>query len=266
MIHPLDAVQWALHYPTLINYRPDANQANLLPPEIRNAINYYQQGKPAKALAELDHLTAEEHTVATLLYRAGLLLTVGRVQAARSDLQQALQREPGNSDALALRAMIFVVRNRKQEALVLAEQAVRNHPASSAAKLALSYAQQAHFQIEAALANTEEVTRLDSQNALAWARLAELQMSAGQSDHALQSAEQAASLNPYLSRTQTVLGFAHLLQIDTGRAQATFTRAITLDQVDPMPRLGMGIARIRENKLEAGRIDIETAASLDPAN
>ena len=90
MIHPLDAVQWALHYPTLINYRPDANQANLLPPEIRNAISYYQQGKPAKALAELDHLTAEEHTVATLLYRAGLLLTVGRVQAARSDLQQAL--------------------------------------------------------------------------------------------------------------------------------------------------------------------------------
>jgi len=63
--------------------------------------------------------------------------------------------------------------------------------------------------------------------------------------------------------TLLYLGFAYLLQIDTGRAQAAFTRAITLDQADPMPRLG--IARIRENKLEAGRIDIETAASLDPA-
>ncbi len=266
MIQPLDAVQWALHYPTLIDYRADANQVSLLPPEIRNAISYYQQGKLTEALAKLDHLTAEEHTAATLIYRASLLLTVGRVQAAQSDLQQALQREPGNSDALALQAITAVVQNRKEDALNLANQAVEQNPASPVARLALSYAQQAHFQIEAALASAEEATRLDPQHALAWARLTELQMSIGYPDRALQSAKRAASLNPNLSRTQTVLGVAHLLQVDTGRAQAAFTRAIALDQADPMPRLGMGIARIRENKLEAGRIDIETAASLDPAN
>lgn len=265
MIQPLDAVQWALHYPTLIDYQLDTNQADQLP-AIRNAIRYYRQGKPAEALTELDHLTAEEHTVAMLIYRASLLLTVGQVQAAQSDLQQALQREPGNSDALALQAITAVVQNRKEDALNLANQAVEHNPASPVARLALSYAQQAHFQIEAALASAEEATQLNPQHALAWARLAELQMSAGQSDHALQSAERAVSLNPDLSKTQTVLGFAHLLRIDTRQAQSAFTRAITLDQADPMPRLGMGIARIRENKLEAGRIDIETAASLDPAN
>ena len=266
MMQPLDAVQWALHYPTLIDYRPNTAQIDLLPPEIRNAIRYYQQGKPAEALTELNQLTAEDHTATTLVYRASLLLTVGRVQAAQSDLQQALQREPGNSDALALQAMTAVVQNRKEDALRLANQAVEHNPASPAATLALSYVQQAYFQIEAALASAEEATRLDPQHALAWARLAELQMSTGQSDHALQSAEQAVNLNPDLSKTQTVLGFAHLLRIDTHRAQTAFTRAITLDQADPMPRLGMGIAQIRENKLEAGRIDIETAASLDPAN
>lgn len=250
----------------LIDLYSRSGHENQQSPAVHHVIEQYRQGKLAEALAELDHLLAEELTVDALILRSELLLTTGRVKEALSDLQRTEQLEPGNSDALALHAMIFVVQNRKQEALALAGQAVRNNPASSAAKLALSYAQQANFQIETALASAEEAVRLDSQNALAWARLAELQMSAGKSDHALQSAERAVSLDPDLSRTQTVLGFAHLLQIDTHRAQVAFARATVLDQADPMPRLGIGIARIRENKLEAGRIDIETAASLDPAN
>jgi len=72
--------------------------------------------------------------------------------------------------------------------------------------------------------------QLDPQNVLAWARLAELQMSVGKSDDALQSANLAVNLNPDLSRTQTVLGFAHLLQIKTQQAEAVFSGAIALDQ------------------------------------
>lgn len=265
MAHPLDAVQWALHYPVLIDLHSWFGHENQSP-EVRHAIGLYQQGKLAKALAELKRLPAEALTADVLILRSELLLTAGRVEEALPDLQRAEQLEPGNSDALALRAMVFVTQNRKQEALALAEQAVQNNPASSTARLALSYAQQAHFQIEAALASIGEAVRLDPQNALAWARLAELQMSVGKSDDALQSANRAVNLNPDLSRTQTVLGFAHLLQIRTQQAEAAFSRAIALDQADPMPRLGIGIARIRENRLEAGRIDIETAASLDPAS
>lgn len=265
-VQPLDAVQWALYYPVLIDYRPGSEHTGQLPSILQNAIRYYRQGKPAEALAELDHLTVEAYTADSLIFRAGLLLTVGRVQVARSDLQQVQAREPGNSEALSLLAIIAVVQHRKEEAFSLANQAVENDPASPVARLALSFVQQAHFQIEAALSSAEEATRLDPQHALTWARLAELQMSVGQLDQALQSAKQAVSLDPDLSRTQTVLGFAYLLQIDPRQAQATFTRAISLDQADPMPRLGRGIAQVRENKLEAGRIDIETAASLDPAN
>ena len=69
-----------------------------------------------------------------------------------------------------------------------------------------------------------------------------------------------------IARTQTVLGFAHLTQINTEAAKAAFAQAIELDQADPMPRLGMGLAKIREGDLEAGRIELEIAASLDPAN
>jgi tetratricopeptide (TPR) repeat protein len=49
-------------------------------------------------------------------------------------------------------------------------------------------------------------------------------------------------------------------------AARAFREAIRLDSADPLPRLGLGIARIRRGALEEGRGEIEIAASLDPNN
>ena len=43
-------------------------------------------------------------------------------------------------------------------------------------------------------------------------------------------------------------------------------RAITLDQAAPLPRLGLGLAKIRKGELTAGREEIEIAVILDPGN
>jgi tetratricopeptide (TPR) repeat protein len=267
IISPTDAVQWALYYPTIIDYQLD-EKITTEPAfsELRTSIEFYQQGKLIKAISELDHVPESARTAHFLSYYAGLLLSVGRVDEASAAIEQAFELDANNSDSYALKAIIAVVQNDKEQALSLASQAVELNPASPTAKLALSYAQQAHFEIEAALTSVQEAVKIDTQNALAWARLAELQMSTGQLDHALESARQAVNLNPALAKTQTVLGFAHLLQIDTKAAKAIFTQAIALDQADPMPRLGLGLALIREGELEAGRIELEIAASLDPAN
>ncbi len=91
-------------------------------------------------------------------------------------------------------------------------------------------------------------------------------MSFGFLDKALKAARQAVSLDPDLSRTQTVLGFAYLIQVKTKQAKEAFEKAITLDQVAPLPRLGLGLAKIREGDLQGGRGDIEIAVSLDPNN
>ena len=235
IVRPTDAVQWALHYPTIIDHLSD----------------YSSQDK---------------QSAHSLTHQAGRLLTVGRADEAMISIEQALTLEPNNSDAYALQAIIAVVQNDKDQALNSAMQAVELNPTSATAKLALSYAQQAHFDIEDALATVHEAVKLDSQNALAWARLAELQMSVGYLDRALDAAQQAVRLNPNIAKTRTVLGFAYLLQINTEDAKTVFTEAILLDQTDPMPRLGLGLALIREGKLEAGRVELEVAASLDPAN
>ena len=107
---------------------------------------------------------------------------------------------------------------------------------------------------------------LEPHNALAWARLAELQASFGELKKALQAAQQAVALEPNLARTQTVLGYTYLIQVKTTQAKNTFENAIVLDQADPLPRLGLGLAKIREGQLDQGGREIEIAASLDPNN
>jgi tetratricopeptide (TPR) repeat protein len=63
-----------------------------------------------------------------------------------------------------------------------------------------------------------------------------------------------------------VLGYAYLMRVKTKDAKEAFEKAIVLDQADPLPRMGLGLAKIREGKLHDGGREIETAASLDPSN
>lgn len=267
VIRPIDAVQWAIYYPTVIDTRPSEE---ILPESARPfwqlALDHYRRGQVQAALAQLDRIDPSDWTAAMLNIRASLLLSVGRLTEAESSIAAALRLQPDNGNARALQAIIAVAQNDKQTALTLASQAVELDPTSPVAKLALSYAQQANFDIEAALASVEAAVELNSRSALTWARLAELRMANGDYDRAIEAAHHAVNLNPQLGRTQTVLGFAHLLRIDTRQAKTAFDRAIALDQADPMPRLGLGLALVREGKLEAGRVEMEIAASLDPAN
>jgi len=235
IVRPLDAVQWALYYPAIIGYHRNNNLSG--------------EADTDNQLRQAEHL-----------------LSIGRVDEAHDVINQVLSSDADNSDAIALQAIIAVVQNNKEQALELATHAVELDPFSVPAKLALSYAQQAHFKIEEALNSVQQAVDLDLQNALLWARLAELQMSVGELRLALDAAQEAVNLNPAIAKTQTVLGFAYLLKINTAEAKSIFTKAIFLDQSDPMPRLGMGLALIREGDLEAGRIELEIAAILDPAN
>jgi tetratricopeptide (TPR) repeat protein len=221
--NPRDAVRWALHYPQVLDG-----------PGTDSGID-----------------------------QAARMLGVGRVEEAGRTLDQIVRTAPGNSNALALQTIIAVVQNDKETALALGDKAVTAGPDSATAKIALSYAQQANFDLENARASLEEAVQLEPDNALAWARLAELQSAFGDLEKAVASARKAVAINPNLSRTQTVLGFAYLTQVKTSMAGDAFNKAIEFDQADPLPRLGLGLAKIRDGQLAEGRREIEIAASLD---
>jgi tetratricopeptide (TPR) repeat protein len=265
LVHPRDAVQWALYYPPVIDFRPEdfPGEAQAM---LRTSIDQYWDGDLAGAFASLEQVPEVVHDPRFFTYRAGLLLTVGRVDEARVDIDRALSLDPSNSHAFALQSVIDVVQNKKDSALDLANKAVDLDPESAAAKVALSYAQQAQFDLEGALNSVKEAVDLDPENALAWARLAELCLSFGYLNKALDAANKAVSLNPNVAHTETVLGFAYLDQIKTQESREAFEKAIELDQAAPLPRLGLGLAKIREGHLHEGRAEIEIAASLNPNN
>jgi tetratricopeptide (TPR) repeat protein len=70
------------------------------------------------------------------------------------------------------------------------------------------------------------------------------------------------ALAPELGRTQITLGFAALAEFRSADAQAAFEKAIAVDSADPLPHLGLGLARISMGGLEQGRSDIEVAVGL----
>jgi tetratricopeptide (TPR) repeat protein len=239
IVKPRDAVQWALYYPPVMEIPPD------------------------------DFAGRETNDPRVLTGRAASSLAVGRVDEASADLDQAIKSDPNNSDALALQAIIAVTQNEKEKALNLAQQAVQANPKSSPPLIAQSYAQQANFDLEGARASLEKAVEANPNDALAWARLAEIQSSFGETDKAIKTAEKAVALNPNLSRTQTVLGFAYLMNraFALQPAMEAFQKAIEFDQADPLPRLGLGLAKIRDwGGLEDGRAELEIAATLDPNN
>ncbi len=264
---PRDAIQWTLYYPPILDYRPSDDQApfaKVWQASVQRSIEFYREGDLQRAIEVLFQFTEEVHDPRFFTHRGSLLLSVGRLDEANSDIVRALQLKPTSSEALALQSIIALAQNEKEKALGLGRKAVEADPQSASPRIALSYALQANFDLLGALNNLKESVKLEPKNALAWARLAELYLSFGDLKEALKASKMATSLNPSLARTQTVLGFAYLDQIKTKKSIEAFEKAIRLDQADPLPRLGLGLAKIREGKLEDGRSEIEIAASLDP--
>lgn len=232
VVRPRDAVKWALYYPPIIHRIGEFSEEDP---------RFYTQS-------------------------ASVFLSVGRVEEAQAEIQKALALDPVNSQAFALQSVIAVTQNQKKQALDLAKKALEADAKSPSALIALSYAQQSDFDLEGARSSLIQAVRVNPDDALAWARLAEIQLSFGELDKSLKAAQKAVSIDPYLSRTQTVLGFSYLTKVKTREATEAFQKAIELDQADPLPRLGLGLTRIRDGFLSDGRREIEVAVSLDPEN
>ncbi|MCW9031854.1 MAG: FecR domain-containing protein, partial [Gammaproteobacteria bacterium] len=198
-----------------------------------------------------------------LVNRAASKLALGRVKEAFDDLNNIAISSSSYTEALALKAIIALVNNDKSEANALATQAYERDKQNVSAILAMSYVQQAHFNIHAAL---EPLLQYSKLNALVYARMAEVYLMLGDLDNAFRHAKHAVKLDNKLSKSQAVLGYANLTRNNAKNAELNFKIAIELDQADPLPHLGLGLALIRQGQLEQGRREIEYAASLDPNN
>jgi tetratricopeptide (TPR) repeat protein len=266
VVDPLEAVQWALYYPPVIDYSATTRATGPDQPAIEAALDAYRRNDLDAALTRLDAVPVKLRSSTYYTFHAGLLLSLGRVDQAQPDIDRALALDPADGTAYALRSIIALVRNETDKALSLAGKGAKLAPKSSVPRIALSYAYQAQFDIQQARDSASQAVSISPEDALAWARLSELELSLGELDKALAAARQAASLDPDIARTQTILGFTHLTEVDIDEAKTAFQKAIALDQAAPLPRLGLGLATIRAGDLDDGVRELEIAASLDPKN
>jgi len=246
-----EAVQWTLHYPPVIYYS-DKDFTGI---NIKNSINFYWKGKLSDAFKEIIKVTVSNDPN-FYLYRAGLYLTVGRVDKAVQDINMAETLLPGTSDTLALLSIIELSKGNKTNAHSYAENAIGLNDQSASALIALSYVQQADFNLDGALESIRKAVKYlqasNSTNPLLMARYAELLLSVGELEKAVNIAEEAVDMKPGIAKAHTVLGFAYLTQTKIQKAKDEFEEAIKLDDNDPDPKLGLGLAMIREGGIKDG--------------
>ena len=266
VIRPRDAVAWAVYVPDVFSDLAAGAEPGAYPVHLQVALKWARDNNIPVALRTLDLVPADERDASHEALRAAILLTVGRFDEAEAAIARALALDEDAADAYAVRTIIHVTRNERAQALRDADRAVQLAPNSSTALIAQSYARQAGFDLEGARGSLRSAVDKNPNDALAYARLAEIELSFADYDRANEAAKQATTLAPNLARTQTVLGFSKLAEIDTDAARKAFARAIAQNSADPLPHLGFGLATIRDGFLEAGRRDLEIAASLAPNN
>jgi Tfp pilus assembly protein PilF len=231
VVKPEDAVQWALRYPPI----RDAGRELDVP----------DSGKCATA--------TNDEMSGCWNRRAEALLTAGNADDALNAIDSALNVDPTSSDAHALRAVIQVAKNEKIGALESAQRAIAANAANHRAWLALSYAHQANFDLEAALYAARKAGSLQPNSSLAHARVSELLLSRGDSEGSEGAARAAILSNPAESHAYSMLGFVQLARSNIVGARESFLAAIERDSFSPLPRLGLGLAIIRDGNLVAGR-------------
>ncbi|MDS4015317.1 MAG: FecR domain-containing protein, partial [Candidatus Accumulibacter sp.] len=135
LARPRDAVQWAIHYPDVLDGLADRSgrSAGSLPPAVQEAIALFHRGDISGALARLTPAAGEtvaaDEAALRAVYRAAILLSVGRVTDARTALDAARAEAPkddGLADALA--AIISVSQNDRAAALTEARRATEAGP------------------------------------------------------------------------------------------------------------------------------------------
>lgn len=240
LLHPTDAVQWSLYYPS-------ASLPFGQPPEAVGPAGRATAPSPRDA-----HVRAAVHA-----------LTTGQPQRALRELEQTLALDPHDADARALQSNIYLVQNRKAAALRAARQAIRANPTSPSGYLALSAVQQANFQLESALSSARRATALDPDNPRARIQEARLLFGMGRTGEAYALTEgllQRAPKDPVLESTW---GFLLLARGRVGQAIVAFERAIALDSTLGEPHLGLGLARFRQNQTRAAVAEMRKASLLE---
>lgn len=249
-------IQWALYYPAVLNLE----ELDWSPPGeagVGESLEAYRRGNLPAALAAYPAARQPE-SEAERVYLAAIVLASGGVEEARGLLQGVQGEGRLRRLAGALERLIAAVLRQDCDA----EAGIENGLATE--WLAASYGHQARGRLREALEAARQATETAAGFGFGWARRAELEFSFGRVRAASGMAERAVALTPENAEALTLQGFVAAAQNRIGAAQGRFEQALAIDGALGNAWLGRGLCRIRRGDLEGGRLDLLTAAALEP--
>jgi tetratricopeptide (TPR) repeat protein len=251
-------LQWALYYPAVLDPLEleaalGGGQGDVAGGASNTALGAYQEGALLRALELQNAINSQ--SVAGRSLQAQLLLAVGRVDEARPLLADVPR---SNAMRRALERVIAAVKSEEQPAWPTSSLTT----ASEA--LADSYYLQSRFQLPAALAAARRATELSPQNGYALVRLAELEFSFGLAKEAEKDLTRALQLTPRNAQAHALHGFVLSARSRITEARQAFQQAVALDGALGNGWLGLGLTKIKQGDVAAGRADIQTATTVEP--
>lgn len=252
-------LEWFYYYPRILI----VEDLDINPPNgstLAESIDAYRIGdmKAATKLLQAYADSTDTTTPGEAIYLAALALSVGRVDETEAFIRREETLYP--SEAAALRALIGVIQG---DGYVIDAQMAD----SASLELARSYQTQSTGDLSAALDLTESASRLaSSPNSIILARKSELLFSLGRYAEAQAAASDSLDLAPQNVVAKTRLGFLQSVAGDDASALNTFSEALAIDSGYPEAWLGSGLMRIRNDQIDQGVQNIETAIALSPSN
>ncbi len=255
VINAVNIIQWSLYYPGVLDLA-DLNLGAAVQEELKEALAAYQSGDLLGAVA-LYPTNQVPSTPAGMVLSAAVSLSVGEVADAEAQLAKV-----GASDgtvsklAGALRQLVAAV---KFQTWTRSEA-----PTTATEWMAESYYQQSRSLLQESLDAARNAAKASPEFGFAWARVAELEFSFGRTSEALEAVEKGLQLAPRNAQALALKGFLFAAQNQIETALSFFEQAIALDGGLGNAWLGRGLCRIRKGNAEAGRADLQVAATLEP--
>ena len=254
-------LQWCFYYPAVIDpadlpFTPEEQKA------LADSLQAYRAGDLQAALASYQ-VGRQPGSDAERVYYAGLLLAVGQVEPAETELASLAVTDPSSRPqrvAAALRQLIAAVKRQPAPTGI--------QPGLATELLANSYYEQSRavpgISLSAALSSAQRAVTNSPDFGFGWERVAELEFSFGHTGRALDALNRSLALSPRNAQALALKGFLLAAQNHVGEAIGWFDQALAVDSALGNAWLGRGLCRIHRGDSKGGREDLLMAAALEP--
>lgn len=248
-------IQWALYYPGVLDFGelPDGEAVRAA---VGAAVEAYLEGDLVAALEAYPE-GREPASASERVFLAALNLSIGEVDESIAALDRLGSASEGERRlAASLRRLIEVVNGQAGSKAI--------ETSSGTALMVESYARQSRYDLEGALEAARRAITEAPDFGFGWVRVAELEFGFGRVEEAVAALDRGVSLSPKNAQAVALRGYMAAAENDIAGAQQYFQEAIDIDGSLGNAWLGLGLTKIRQGNLADGRLDLQSAAALEP--